>query len=310
MAFFAHEKAICESTTIGEGTRIWAFAHILPGAVIGKSCNICDGVFIENDVVLGDHCTIKCGVQLWDGIRISDRVFVGPNATFTNDPFPRSNTKPLEFSRTLVQSGVSIGANATILPGVELERNSMVGAGAVVNVSVPAHAIVVGNPCRIVRFTDTEIHHSIAAFDWLDKNSFQLTEGMDVMLYKFPRFEDRRGALTVMDYDSSLPFIPKRTFVVQDVPKGVYRGNHAHKEGHQLLMCLKGSCRLFLDDGAKRVDLLLDSSNIGVYIPPKVWGVQYKFSSDAVLSVMASDHYDQNDYVNSYEEFVAIRESV
>lgn len=309
MAFFAHEKAICESKTIGEGTRIWAFAHILPGAVIGKDCNICDGVFIENDVVIGDECTVKCGVQLWDGIRMGDRVFVGPNVTFTNDLFPRSKTKPQEFSRTLVQSGVSIGANATVLPGIELARNSMVGAGAVVNVSVPAHAIVVGNPCRIVRFIDTEIHGSIAALNWLDKKSLQLTEGMDVRLYKFPRFDDRRGSLTVMDYDSSLPFIPKRMFAVQDVPKGAYRGNHAHRQGHQLLMCLKGSCRVFLDDGTNRVDLLLDSSNFGVYIPPNCWGVQYKFSSDAVLSVMASDHYDQNDYISSYEEFVALRKS-
>ncbi len=148
---FIHEKAICESLNVGTGTRIWAFAHVLPGAQIGDDCNICDGVFIENDVVVGDRVTIKCGVQLWDGVRLEDDVFIGPNATFTNDPFPRSMIHLADYPVTRVCSGASIGANATILPGLTIGEDAMIGAGAVVTRDVPPRALVVGNPARIVR---------------------------------------------------------------------------------------------------------------------------------------------------------------
>lgn len=137
MTAFIHEKALCESTEVGTGTRVWAFAHILPGAKVGRDCNICDGVFIENDVVVGDRTTVKCGVQLWDGVRLGDDVFVGPNATFTNDLFPRSGQHPERYTPTIVEDGASIGANATILAGITIGRGAMVGAGAVVTRSVP-----------------------------------------------------------------------------------------------------------------------------------------------------------------------------
>ncbi len=119
-------------------TRVWAFAHILPGATIGRDCNICDHVFIENDVLVGDRVTVKCGVQLWDGVTIEDDVFIGPNATFTNDPFPRSRQRPAAFTTTLVRRGASIGANATLIPGITVGANAMIGAGAVVTHDVPA----------------------------------------------------------------------------------------------------------------------------------------------------------------------------
>lgn len=154
--FFVHPKGLCESEKIGQNTRIWAFAHVLPGAVIGKECNICNGVFIENDVIIGDRVTIKCGVQIWDGIRIEDDVFIGPNATFCNDMFPRSKQYPEEFLQTLLKKGCSIGANATILPGLSIGRNAMVGAGAVVTKSVPDNAIVVGNPAKIISYSGSD----------------------------------------------------------------------------------------------------------------------------------------------------------
>src|SRR5260221_7205487 len=139
--FSSHGTALVESTKIGRGTRIWAFVHILPGAQIGSECNICDHVFVENDVVVGDRVTIKSGVQLWDGVRLADDVFVGPNVTFTNDPFPRSKAYPASFPRTHVGQGASLGANATILPGLSIGRDAMVGAGAVVTKDVPPNAI-------------------------------------------------------------------------------------------------------------------------------------------------------------------------
>lgn len=149
---FVHPAAICESLAIGSDTRIWAFVHILPGAKIGEDCNICDHVFVENDVIVGDRVTIKSGVQLWDGVRLEDDVFVGPNVTFTNDPFPRSKQQPEAYSRTIVRQGASLGANCTILPGVTVGMSAMVGAGAVVSRDVPDFAVVVGNPARVVRF--------------------------------------------------------------------------------------------------------------------------------------------------------------
>src|SRR5690606_35730153 len=142
--YFVHPQALCESQNIGAGTRVWAFAHVLPGARIGQDCNICDHVFIENDVVVGDRVTVKCGVQLWDGLRVEDDVFIGPNATFTNDRFRRSKQSPERFAETHSGKGASIGANATLLPGITLGMNVMVGAGAVVTRSVPPHAIVAG----------------------------------------------------------------------------------------------------------------------------------------------------------------------
>lgn len=154
--FFKHSHALVESEAIGEGTRVWAFAHILPGARIGSGCNICDGVFIENDVVVGNDVTIKCGVQLWDGLRVEDGVFIGPNATFTNDGFPRSKQHAFELQQTLVKSGASIGANATILPGLTIGARAMVGAGAVVTRDVPDGAIVMGNPARVTGHVDDQ----------------------------------------------------------------------------------------------------------------------------------------------------------
>lgn len=147
---FVHPHGLCESPHIGPGTRVWAFAHVLPRARIGSDCNICDGVFVENDVVVGDRVTIKNGVQLWDGITLEDDVFVGPNATFSNDRFPRSKQRPPEFLRTTVKKGASIGANATLLPGITVGEGAMIGAGAVVMRDVPAGVIVAGNPGRII----------------------------------------------------------------------------------------------------------------------------------------------------------------
>jgi acetyltransferase-like isoleucine patch superfamily enzyme len=145
-----HDKALVEpGAVIGSGTRVWAFAHILPGARIGDGCNICDQVFIENDVVIGDRVTIKCGVQVWDGVTIENDCFLGPNATLTNDKAPRSKVYPEAFFRTLIQCGASIGANATLLSGIMIGRWAMIGAGTVVTRNVPDFALVMGNPGRV-----------------------------------------------------------------------------------------------------------------------------------------------------------------
>jgi acetyltransferase-like isoleucine patch superfamily enzyme len=147
---FIHEKALVETDAIGSGTRVWAFAHVMPGARIGADCNICDHTYVEHDVVLGDRVTIKSGVYLWEGTRIEDDVFIGPQATFTNDRNPRSR-QPFTLEGITVRRGASIGAGAVLLPGVTVGERAMVGAGAVVTKDVPDGAVVVGNPARVLR---------------------------------------------------------------------------------------------------------------------------------------------------------------
>jgi UDP-2-acetamido-3-amino-2,3-dideoxy-glucuronate N-acetyltransferase len=149
-----HPNSDVQSKQVGAGTHIWQYVVVLAGAVIGRDCNICAHCFIENRVVVGDRVTVKNGVQLWDGITLEDDVFVGPNATFTNDKLPRSGHHEVTLARTLVRRGASIGANATILPGLTIGEGAMVGAGAVVTKDVPPRAVVVGNPARIIRTID------------------------------------------------------------------------------------------------------------------------------------------------------------
>lgn len=139
---------------MGAGTRVWAFAHVMPGAMIGQDCNICDHTYVEGDVIVGDRVTIKSGVYLWDGLRVADDVFIGPQATFSNDPFPRSK-QPFEVQPTVLGRGASIGAGAVILAGVTIGERSMVGAGAVVTRDVPSDVVVVGNPARILRHLES-----------------------------------------------------------------------------------------------------------------------------------------------------------
>ncbi len=306
--YFVHEKAICESPNIGDNTRVWAFAHILPGAVIGADCNICDGVFIENEVTLGNRVTVKCGVQLWDGLTVEDDVFIGPNATFTNDRFPRSKVYPEQYAKTVLRKGVSIGANATILPGLEIGTGAMIGAGAVITRSVPPNAIAVGNPARIVGYVGTQgAASAIPAAPVSGTDQKVIATGVGgVTLHELPHIEDLRGSLSVGEFERSVPFLPKRYFLVFDVPSREIRGEHAHRKCQQFLICVRGSCSVVADDGKNRCEYQLDRPNLGIYLPAMVWGTQYKYSSDAVLLVFASDYYDSADYIRDYSEFAAL----
>jgi UDP-2-acetamido-3-amino-2,3-dideoxy-glucuronate N-acetyltransferase len=150
MSIFTHELSDVQSSRIGAGTKIWQYVVVLKNAVIGENCNICSHCLIENDVVIGNRVTIKCGVQIWDGLRIEDDVFIGPNATFTNDPYPRSKQE-FTLLQTIIKKGATIGANATILPGITIGENAMVGAGSVVTKDIPPNVLVVGNPARILK---------------------------------------------------------------------------------------------------------------------------------------------------------------
>jgi acetyltransferase-like isoleucine patch superfamily enzyme/dTDP-4-dehydrorhamnose 3,5-epimerase-like enzyme len=306
---FVHAQGLCESTCVGEGTRIWAFAHVLPGAKIGRDCNICDHVFIENDVVLGDRVTVKCGVQLWDGLRVGNDVFIGPNATFSNDKFPRSTQHQVTVLQTHIGNGASIGAGAVVLPGLRIGARAMVGAGAVVTHDVPARAIVAGNPTRIVGYAEAAGRPSEkpqAARPPTGENTSAPTSVRGVSMHRMRYVDDLRGNLTAGEFPTQVPFVPKRYFMVFDVLGKEIRGEHAHRACHQFVICVRGSMTLVVDDGQCSEQMVLNQPTVGVHVPPMIWAVQYGFSPDALLLVFASDPYDPNDYIRDYDEFLAL----
>jgi dTDP-4-dehydrorhamnose 3,5-epimerase-like enzyme len=221
--------------------------------------------------------------------------------TFTNDRFPRSKVYPEKFAQTVVKKGASIGANATILPGVTIGRGAMVGAGAVVTRSVPAHAIVVGNPARVVGFSTGDATTIASA----STSGERASKVPGVRFVKLQEHRDSRGVLTVGEFERDLPFVPARHFLVYGVGEGLVRGEHAHLECEQLLFCVSGSLRVMVDDGAVRDVHTLDAPNVGLYIPPRVWATQYGHSPDATLLVFASHRYDPEDYLRDYDAFLA-----
>ena len=308
--FHKHPLAEVESTNVGEGTTVWAFAHVLSGARIGRDCNICDHTFIENDVVLGDRVTVKSGVQLWDGVRIEDDVFIGPNATFTNDNFPRSkqHQPPGKRPCTTLRAGSSVGANATILSGITVGERAMIGAGTVVTRDVPPDTIVTGNPARIVGYVGAKSSQSAASTSQPAGEGVFPTAIAGVTLHGLPLVEDLRGYLSFGESQRHIPFEIKRYFLVFGVPGEHIRGEHAHRTLKQFLVCIHGSCRVVADDGKAREEFVLDRPSLGLYLPAMTWAVQYKYSADAVLLVLASDAYEAADYIRDYREFMRLKE--
>ncbi|EMI41652.1 WxcM-like domain-containing protein [Rhodopirellula sp. SWK7] len=300
---FIHPLSDCQSTNIGEGTRVWQFSVVLPEAKVGEDCNICSHCFIENDVVIGNRVTVKCGVQLWDGIRVEDDVFIGPNVTFTNDRFPRSQQYPDRFAQTVIKRGASIGANATLLPGITVGQDAMVGAGSVVTSDVPPGAVVVGNPAAVRRYA--QIPSSPQAIDASASLGAELIGGCQML--ELPTITDMRGKLTIAQWDQHLPYSPERTFFVHHVPSEKIRGEHAHRECQQVLVAISGHVEVVIDDGRQRQQVALNDSRQALHIPAGVWATQYGYSSDCVLVVFASHNYDESDYIRDYDAFRKFR---
>jgi dTDP-4-dehydrorhamnose 3,5-epimerase-like enzyme len=223
--------------------------------------------------------------------------------TFTNDGFPRSkhHLSKEQLGLTRVKRGASIGANATLLPGVVIGEHAMVGAGAVVTRSVPPNAIVVGNPATIVSYVDTP--RMAGQEDQAGTPAVTGTEVRGVALYQWPVAQDMRGSLVFAEAHKHVPFEVKRLFLVYAVPSREVRGEHAHHTLHQFLVCVHGSCSVIADDGTSRGEFLLDNPSRGLYLPPMTWSIQYKYTPDAVLLVLASAPYDAQDYIRDYNQF-------
>jgi dTDP-4-dehydrorhamnose 3,5-epimerase-like enzyme len=203
-----------------------------------------------------------------------------------------------------VQKGASIGANATILPGVTIGKNAMVGAGSVVTKDIPPNAIVAGNPARIVNYVVQNRRQHVQALR--SPETLRELPVSQAKAIEFPEIFDLRGKLTFAEFPGSLPFAPKRFFLVYEVPGKDVRGEHAHHELHQFLICIRGSCAVVVDDGQNRCEVTLDRPTLGLYVPPMVWATQYKFTQDAVLLVLASDTYKAEDYIRNYDEYLKL----
>jgi carbonic anhydrase/acetyltransferase-like protein (isoleucine patch superfamily) len=274
MTFFKHETACVESEAIGQGTRIGAFNHILAGARIGERCTLSDRVTVEGNVEIGDRVTIGNGVCLLHGARVMRDALIGDNCT--------------------IVAGVRIGDYARVSPG------------AVVTLDVPPHAIVTGNPARIVGYEDVPFLAPAQVKIAENDHGSRETAVGGVRFYRLPYVEDLRGYLSFAEIGQHLPFLVKRYFVVFDVASREIRGEHAHRKLEQFLVSVHGSCQIIADDGDSREEYLLDRPNLGLYIPPMVWCVQYKYSRDGVLLVLASERYDAADYIRDYHEFKSL----
>ena len=313
---YIHPTADVQTDQIGDRTRIWQYVIALPGARVGRECNVCAYVFIENDVVVGDRVTIKSGVQLWDGIVIEDDVFIGPNVSFTNDKFPRSKVQRQSLPRIQIKQGASLGAGSVILPGVTIGRYAMVGAGAIVTSSVPPYAIVKGNPARITGYSHSN-HKPFLPVSVAGQGSnvsFNLERTKEsvgsviagVRLHFFKQFEDLRGKLTALEFDQDLPFVPQRVFFTYDVPSRETRGEHAHRNCHQLLIAVSGTISVYVSNGREQSSVQLSSTAHGLHIEPMVWASQSQYSKGACLAVLASHAYEDKDYIRTIDEYLTL----
>lgn len=302
-----HATADVQSKYIGRNTRVCQYSVVSSNAKIGSDVTISSHCFIDNNVIIGDRVTIKSGVQLWNGIRIEDDVYIGPNVTFSNDGILCLDECHEQILETHIERGSKVGGGATILRGITISTKSMVEAGAVVTQNVPPYAIVTGSPARIIGYVQTSSLAGISSVAPLNPPSkegmFRLGVG-NATLHFFKQINDIRGELCVGLFNKEIPFEPKRFFFVFNVPSEKNRGEHAHYNCEQFLICIKGKCSVVVDDGNHRAEVCLDLPNKGIYLPPLTWGIQYQFTRDAVLLVFASHDYESNDYIRDYQEFL------
>ncbi len=255
------------------------------GATIAESVVIDSGTLLTNELVIESHVIIEKGV-----------IFAGGGTNLTR-----------------VAPKVKIGAGAVIGPNIEIGWGAVVQPGSVVLSSVPANAIVGGNPAQIVGYTQGiggEAERAAVSFSNTNRRNIVL-DPLGVgqsCLYNMPRITDLRGSLSVGELGKDFPFHPKRYFIVFDVPSEELRGEHAHHVCEQFLICVRGSCRALLDDGTSRSEVALDRPDLGLYMPALIWGTQYRYTHDAVLLVLASHAYDAKDYIRNYDEFRAVIE--
>jgi len=278
-------------------------AHVHPGASIAAGAQLGDFVVVYPGASVGEGCRVRGFTQIWPGVQLQDGAEIGPGVTI--------EAPVAESSDIVVGAGVKVGAGALICRGVRIGQGAEVAAGAVVAQNVPPYAIVAGSPARVVNYVQQAEAESPA--DWHPIATFPESPSTmrlgvgDVTLHRFKSVRDPRGDLSVGEFSREIPFVPKRYFLVMNVPNDKTRGEHAHYRCHQFLVCVKGSCAVVVDDLHSRCEVRLESPDQGLYLPPMTWGIQYKYSSDAVMMVFASEYYEADDYIRDYDEFVTAK---
>jgi carbonic anhydrase/acetyltransferase-like protein (isoleucine patch superfamily)/dTDP-4-dehydrorhamnose 3,5-epimerase-like enzyme len=252
---------------------------------------------VDPGASIGTGCIVHSGAYVGSGVVLEAEVEIGANATLVATPEGEPQTR--------IGRGVRIGANATIYPGIALGELARVQPGTVVMRDVPPHSIVEGNPAMISGYVDSEQSVTSPHGEVVPATGVTQTPVQGVTVHRFPVIPDLRGSLSVGEFERQIPFAPKRYFLVFDVPSREIRGEHAHHECHEFLICVHGSCSVLVDDGSKRFEVLLDSPSKGLYLPPMTWRNQYKYTADAMLLVFASDYYDNADYIRDYTQYIA-----
>lgn len=276
---------------------------IHPGAQVAGECHLGDFVVVYPGASVAAGSRVEGFTQVWPGVRLEAGVRLGPGVTFER----RNDATPCDIA---IGAGAQVGAGATILCGATIGAGAVVEAGTLVAQAVPPHAIVAGVPARITGYVEkssgasNRLWHKQAEFP--EQQAVVRLGVGDVTLHRTKLVRDPRGDLSVGEFPRDIPFDVKRYFLVFNVPSEKTRGEHAHHKCHQFLLCVKGSCAVVVDDGHDRCEVLLESPDMGMHLPPLTWGIQYKYSSDAVLLVFTSDYYEAADYIRDYTEFVDI----
>lgn len=263
----------------------------------------------------GAHCFVDARARIAADVIVHPGVYIGPDVTIEPGvivgPGALIGDATHEAGAAIhIHHGATIGAGAIVLPGVSIGKGVRVASGTLVSSTLPPYAIVSGAPARITGYVEGLPTHAAAARATIEDAKHTLPgEGVrrlgigNVTLHRLKRIEDIRGNLSVGEFPTDIPFMPARYFLVFDVPSEKTRGEHAHKVCKQFLVCARGSCAVVVDDGVSRCEVCLNTPSLGLYIPPRIWGIQYKFTADGVLLVFASDSYDPADYIRDYADF-------
>ncbi len=285
---------------IDSSSRIGAGVQVSPEAQIGPNCHLVGQI------------TLDRGVRLVGGITLVGDIHIARDACLEPGVSIASNRpgSPSVATQVKVGAGAHIGAGVVLSAGVSIGAGAWIEPGAVILRNIPPHAIVGGNPAVISGYVEESGQPSRQApslVQFGDAPGVHACQVAGVTVHNYSRIRDLRGDLTVGEFGRNLPFMPKRYFLVFDVPSFETRGEHAHKVCDQFLVCVSGSVSVVVDDGLRREEILLDRPNMGVYIPAGVWGIQYKYSRDGSLLVFASEYYDATDYIRNYDDFLRFR---